>query len=112
MLIFLLENGLTTLTNIISLPSLNKNQFMTVNGKPIENISNVLPFSIVQIFTRLKGGALQENEKALAMKRFNTKVCRKCNARLSIRATHCRKRQCGFSNKLRMKKKLREVGKK
>ena len=34
-------------------------------------------------------------------------VCRKCYARLPIRATHCRKKKCGHSNMIRMKKKLK-----
>lgn len=34
-------------------------------------------------------------------------VCRKCYARLPIRAKNCRKKKCGRSNDLRVKKKLR-----
>ena len=42
-------------------------------------------------------------------KKFNweKKVCRKCYARLPVRATNCRKKACGHSNNLRMKKKLK-----
>ena len=32
-------------------------------------------------------------------------VCRKCYARLPPRATNCRKKKCGHTNQLRIKKK-------
>ena len=31
-------------------------------------------------------------------------ICRKCYARLPLRATKCRKRKCGHSSQLRQKK--------
>ena len=34
-------------------------------------------------------------------------VCRKCYARLPMRAKNCRKKKCGHSNDLRLKKKLK-----
>tara|TARA_E500000178_G_C16357219_1_gene460072 strand:+ start:175 stop:333 length:159 start_codon:yes stop_codon:yes gene_type:complete len=34
-------------------------------------------------------------------------ICRKCYARLDIRATNCRKSSCGHTNSLRPKKKLK-----
>ena len=34
-------------------------------------------------------------------------VCRKCYARLPLRASNCRKKKCGHSNQLRLKKKLK-----
>ena len=37
----------------------------------------------------------------------NKQICRKCYARLPIRAKNCRKKQCGRSSQLRPKKKLR-----
>ena len=36
----------------------------------------------------------------------NTLVCRKCNCRLGLKATNCRKKKCGGNNKLRKKKRL------
>jgi large subunit ribosomal protein L40e len=36
--------------------------------------------------------------------RVKKKVCMDCYARLPLRASNCRKRKCGHSNKLRMKK--------
>ena len=42
-------------------------------------------------------------------KKYNCdkKICRKCYARLDPKATNCRKKKCGRTNQLRMKKKLR-----
>ena len=34
-------------------------------------------------------------------------ICRKCYARLPLRAKNCRKKKCGHSSKLRLKKKLK-----
>lgn len=34
-------------------------------------------------------------------------VCRKCYARLPIRATHCRKKKCGHTTMIRPKKKIK-----
>ena len=41
-------------------------------------------------------------------KKYNCdkKICRKCYARLSIRSNNCRKKKCGKSSDLRLKKKL------
>lgn len=42
-------------------------------------------------------------------KKFNCEkmVCRKCYARLPPRATNCRKKKCGHSSQLRLKKKIK-----
>ena len=42
-------------------------------------------------------------------KKYNCdkKICRKCYARLPPRAKNCRKKKCGKTNQLRVKKKLR-----
>ena len=37
----------------------------------------------------------------------NKKICRKCYARLPPRAKNCRKKKCGKTNQLRIKKKLK-----
>eukprot|EP00955_Chlamydomonas_euryale_P045182 353082-Chlamydomonas_euryale.AAC.8 len=39
--------------------------------------------------------------------RQDKKICRKCYARLHPRATNCRKKKCGHTNQLRMKKKIK-----
>lgn len=36
-------------------------------------------------------------------------VCRKCYARLPLRARNCRKKKCGHSNDLRLKEKIRQI---
>lgn len=44
---------------------------------------------------------------ALAKKyRCDLKVCRHCYARLPFRSTNCRKKKCGHTKHLRIKKKL------
>ena len=42
-------------------------------------------------------------------KKYNCEkmICRKCYARLPSRASNCRKKKCGRTNQLRMKKKLK-----
>ena len=42
-------------------------------------------------------------------KKYNCekKICRKCYARLPPRATNCRKKKCGTTKQLRLKKKLK-----
>lgn len=50
-----------------------------------------------------------EPSLALIAKKYNCEkmVCRKCFARLPARAKKCRKRGCGHSSSLRVKKKLK-----
>jgi len=56
----------------------------------------------------LKGGIIEPNLIALATKNNCDKmICRKCYARLHPRAKNCRKKKCGHSNHLRIKKKLK-----
>lgn len=56
----------------------------------------------------LKGGIIEPNLIALARKNNCDKmICRKCYARLHPRAKNCRKKKCGHSNHLRVKKKLK-----
>lgn len=64
----------------------------------------------------LAGGAgdkqMNENDKALALKRKEAMICRSCYARLAPRAINCRKKKkCGGSSNLRPKKKLKETKK-
>ena len=58
---------------------------------------------------RLRGGAMDPTVAAIA-KKFNCdkKICRKCYATLPLKATNCRKRKCGHSNQLRLKKKPKD----
>ena len=47
---------------------------------------------------------------AAIAKKFNCdkKICRKCYATLPLKATNCRKRKCGHTNQLRLKKKPKD----
>ena len=47
---------------------------------------------------------------AAIAKKYNIekKICRVCYARLPPKASNCRKRKCGHSNKLRVKKKPKD----
>lgn len=96
------------------LVSLAPDHILSSAGRIVSSqiFSYLRPYSLITATGRLHGGTLSEDDRALASKRLNIKICRKCYARLPIRAEHCRKRMCGYSNKLRMKKKLRESSKK
>ena len=51
---------------------------------------------------------LEPSSAALAKKyNCNKKICRKCYARLPLTATNCRKKQCGRTTNLRLKKVIR-----
>ena len=39
------------------------------------------------------------------------KICRKCYATLPLKASNCRKRKCGHTNQLRLKKKPKDWSK-
>ncbi|EEQ81481.1 hypothetical protein NCER_102067 [Vairimorpha ceranae BRL01] len=56
------------------------------------------------------GNMLDENDRELANKRNKRLICRRCNVRLSVNATNCRKKGCG-SKDLRPKKQLKAVKK-
>ncbi|GAA98827.1 hypothetical protein E5Q_05515 [Mixia osmundae IAM 14324] len=69
---------------------------------------NIQKESTLHLVLRLRGGIIEPSLKALASKTNVEKmICRKCYARLSVRATQCRKRSCGHSTQLRPKKKLK-----
>jgi large subunit ribosomal protein L40e len=69
---------------------------------------NIQKESTLHLVLRLRGGVIEPTLAALA-KSYNcdTKVCRKCYARLPLRATNCRKKKCGRTNQLRLKKKIK-----
>jgi ribosomal protein L40E/ubiquitin len=70
---------------------------------------NVQKESTLHLVLRLRGGVLAPALAELARKvNCEKKVCRKCFARLHPRATNCRKKKCGHSNQLRMKKKIKD----
>ena len=74
---------------------------------------NIQKESTLHLVTRLRGGGIKgvSMEPALAAlaRKYKTdkKICRKCYARLPLRAHNCRKRKCGHSSSLRLKKKLK-----
>ena len=95
-----------------------KNKF---NNNTIFKLKKPMPIVIISLILKkisdvqkairrieLKGGAIDPNLIKLARKNNCEKmVCRKCYARLHLRAKNCRKRKCGHSNHLRVKKKLK-----
>ncbi|OMJ12474.1 Ubiquitin-60S ribosomal protein L40, partial [Smittium culicis] len=68
---------------------------------------NIQKESTLHLVLRLRGGGVIEPSlKALASKTNCDKmICRKCYARLPLRSTNCRKKKCGHSSQLRIKKK-------
>lgn len=68
----------------------------------------LLAESTLHLVLRLRGGVIEPSLVVLA-KKYNQdkKVCRICYARLPARAENCRKKKCGHSNQLRVKKKLK-----
>merc|ERR1712196_218713 len=67
-----------------------------------------LIFAGKQLVLRLRGGIIEPSLLILAKKHnCDKKICRKCYARLPPRATNCRKKKCGHSSQLRVKKKLK-----
>ena len=69
---------------------------------------NIQKESTLHLVLRLRGGVYDPSLAALA-KTFNCEkmICRKCYARLPPRAKNCRKKKCGHTNHLRIKKKLK-----
>lgn len=66
--------------------------------------------STLHLVLRLRGGIIEPTLVALAKKyRTDKKVCRKCFARLPLKATNCRKKACGHTTSLRMKKKVTRI---
>ncbi|KAL6120513.1 hypothetical protein NUSPORA_02750 [Nucleospora cyclopteri] len=55
----------------------------------------------------LGGGNITEGDKLMSLNSLICKICRKCYARNAVKATTCRKSQCGKTNQLRMKKTAR-----
>ena len=70
---------------------------------------NIQKESTLHLVLRLRGGVMMEPTlQALARKaNCEKRVCRKCYARLPIRAHNCRKAKCGHTNQIRIKKKLK-----
>lgn len=71
---------------------------------------NISKEATLHLVLRLRGGALSIEPTLVVLARRNNcdkKICRKCYARLPPKATNCRKKKCGNSSQLRLKKKLK-----
>jgi len=67
---------------------------------------NIQKESTLHLVLRLRGGMIEPSLVLLARKyNCDKKVCRRGYARLPPKATNCRKRGCGHSSDLRLKKK-------
>merc|ERR1711972_406330 len=69
---------------------------------------NIQKESTLRLVLRLRGGVIEPSLKLLAQKyNCNKMICRKCYARLHARAGNCRKKKCGHTSNIRVKKKLK-----
>eukprot|EP00992_Anisonema_acinus_P015260 TRINITY_DN9680_c0_g1_i2.p2 TRINITY_DN9680_c0_g1~~TRINITY_DN9680_c0_g1_i2.p2 ORF type:complete len:125 (-),score=21.02 TRINITY_DN9680_c0_g1_i2:52-426(-) len=64
---------------------------------------------VFNVVVRVCGGVMMEPTLQVLARKFNCEkmICRKCYARLPPRATNCRSKQCGRTNQIRPKKKLK-----
>merc|ERR1712222_178043 len=59
---------------------------------------NIQKESTLHLVLRLRGGVIEPSLKVLAQKyRCDKMICRKCYARLHLRAMNCRKKKCGHT---------------
>ena len=69
---------------------------------------NIQKESTLHLVLRLRGGIIEPSLRMLAQKyNCDKQICRKCYARLPPRAANCRKKKCGHSSELRVKKKIK-----
>jgi ubiquitin-large subunit ribosomal protein L40e len=69
---------------------------------------NIQKESTLHLVLRLRGGLIEPTLAALARQtNCDRMICRKCYARLHPKAVNCRKKKCGHSSELRIKKKLK-----
>merc|ERR1711924_461870 len=72
---------------------------------------NILKESTLHLVLRLRGGIIGPSLLILAKKHnCDKQICRKCYARLPPRAKNCRKKSCGHTSQLRVKKELKYRG--
>ena len=117
-------DGVTRQVNLSNSPDLTAcsvaNAFFTTTGIPfpVSNfrlrtnrgfLTNKLkkPTQSVELYVSCLGGGTDYGaaEKEIATAEvLNVKICRKCFAHNDAKATYCRKKSCGHSNNLRMRK--------
>merc|ERR1712235_7789 len=63
------------------------------------------PLQTVNVMPMLCGGGnITEGDKLMSLESLTCKICRKCYERNAVKAKTCRKKMCGRTNQLRMKK--------
>jgi ribosomal protein L40E len=62
--------------------------------------------SVINVLIPVLGGGkdLTEEDRNLALSYLNVKICRDCYSKNALNAKVCRKKMCGHSKNLRMKK--------